>query len=680
MPADPYKYFRVEARELLDGLTRGALELEKGAGDKSLVGSLLRLAHTLKGASRVVQQPAIAELAHGLEEILSPFRDAVPIPQQPGREMLRALNQISAGLAALDAPSAAQTAKPHCPAIEENADTVRVEVEEVEALLGSLSQGMVHMSGVGSQAETIRRTRRLAALVAQEMRLQAPSLNGSGRKVQAVADELLACLDRLDHGMRSGVDRVQRQLAQCWEYAGRLRLLPSGTIFPSLARTVRDASVSVGKNVEFESSGADIRIDAQVLGSLREPLSHLVRNAVAHGIEAPQIRAAAGKPPGGRVELLIERRGHRVAFICRDDGMGIDVGAIRRAAVKKGLLQPAEAESLDSKHAIDLILRGGISTTSSVTGISGRGIGLDIARAAAARLKGEISIETRPGRGTSVEICVPVSLTSTLALTVECGGVRASIPADGVLRTLRLNASDVVESAGSQSILFAGRTIPFLPLSVALGGKAAAHAGRWSIVIVAHGDRRGAVGVDKLVRVSPVLVHSLPPAAGPSPVIAGAILDAVGIPQAFLDPVGLVDAAAARQAQPQAAPAHNPPILVIDDSLTTRMVEQSILETAGHQVELATSAEEAMEMARARPYSLFLVDVEMPGMDGFEFVSRTRADPVLRDIPAILVTSRNSPEDRRRGEEAGARSYMVKSEFDQSRLLETIDRLVSSHA
>jgi two-component system chemotaxis sensor kinase CheA len=196
-------------------------------------------------------------------------------------------------------------------------------------------------------------------------------------------------------------------------------------------------------------------------------------------------------------------------------------------------------------------------------------------------------------------------------------------------------------------------------------------------VVVESTDGLAAIGVERLAGTAAVVLRALPDLAPSSDVVAGAGLDAEGTPRIVLDPDGLVEAALRAGAPPAVAEATHPPILVIDDSLTTRMLEQSILESAGYEVDLATSGEEGLLKARARRYALFLVDVEMPGMDGFTFIERTRSEPVLSEIPAILVTSRASPEDRRRGEEVGARAYIVKSEFEQTELLERIRRLVA---
>jgi len=689
MTTDPYKYFRVEAHELLEGLTQGALELEKGAADRAMVGSLLRLAHTLKGASRVVKQPAMAEFAHGVEDILSPFRDTeTRVPKDLAQPMLHLLDQIGTGLTALDHPSSGSVTPASRPASEEPLETVRVDVEEVEGVLGSLSEASVLLRKIQNEADALNHARRLASQLVEQMELSgnAPDDardNARLRKLRPMAEEVSSAIGRLARRLGPGIDEVQSEISLTRECANRLRLLPSRSIFPAILRAVRDAAITLGKPAELETSGGDIRLDAQVLLTARDAILHLVRNAVAHGIESPPVRAAAGKPACGRIQFGIERRGNRVAFLCRDDGGGIDMAAIRRAVAKKGMVLPGGVESLGLREAIDLILRGGVTTTAMPTGISGRGIGLDVVRELTARLKGELSVETVAGRGTTVEICVPVSLTSVPAILVESDGVQASIPLDSVCETLRIAAADIVRGAGGEFIAYAGQTVPFLPISRVLTGvqtgvqKGAGNLGRknWSAVIVKWGAARVAVGVDRLAGSGTVIVRSLPAVAAATRVVAGASLDAEGNPQLVLDPAGLVEAGQAA-APARAAAALRAPVLVVDDSLTTRMVEQSILESAGHQVEIACSGEEAIEKARARPYSLFLVDVEMPGMDGFEFVSQTRADPVLRGTPAVLVTSRNSPEDRLRGEQAGASAYIVKGEFDQRQFLQTIQQLV----
>jgi two-component system chemotaxis sensor kinase CheA len=684
MAKDPYRYFRVEARELLEGLTEGVLEHEKGTAAPDVVARLLRLAHTLKGAARVVKQPGIAELAHAIEGILTSHRESgQPLSKEQGSELLRLLDEITSRLQALEPASKVTEASPAHPAAEEPLETLRVEMQEMDALLRGVTEAGVQLGAVRKGLGATDRLRDLTSLLLDQLAAR-PGENGAGAspgmvRARSLAEEMRSSVERFQRSLAVDVERVEGEFAEIRDVAHRLRLIPAHSVFPSLDRAVRDAAQALGKRVDFEASGGEVRLDANVLASLRDALMHVARNAVAHGAETEVERVAAGKSPTGHVRLAVERRGSRVAFVCSDDGRGIDVEAVRKAAVARGIVPASEAKALPPEKVIALLRAGGLTTSGDVTELSGRGIGLDVVRATTSRLKGELSIRSEPGRGATVEVQVPVSIASLHGLVVEAGGALAAIPLDAIRETLRVRDTDVSRSAERDSILHEGNVIPFLPLDRMLQRSNSAGRDRraWSAVVVQAGDRRVAVGVDRLLGTSNIVMRALPAVVEADPVVSGASLDAEGNPQLVLDPSGLVGAAErGRGAAPDQAPPRRAPVLVIDDSLTTRMLEQSILESAGYEVELAVSAEEALTKAHDRPYSLFIVDVEMPGMDGFEFVAQTRSDSALRDIPAILVTSRNATEDRRRGQQVGARAYIVKGEFDQGQLLQTIRGLI----
>jgi two-component system chemotaxis sensor kinase CheA len=569
-------------------------------------------------------------------------------------------------------------------------ETVRIELGEVDTLLNGVAETSVQLTALRHELENLERARRLANSLAEtfarhgKFDTEATGYVVSRARTVSVVEELQQQLERVTRDLTGGVQQVSAELEQVRESANFLRLLPASAIFAPLERTARDAAQSLGKQVRFAAAGGSIRLDAHVLSGLRDALLHIVRNSVAHGIELPDERGAAGKDLCGTIQLTIERRENDVVFVCRDDGRGIDVESIRRAAVQRGVLSPAAAGALDLDGAMRLILRGGFTTKNSIDEISGRGIGLDAAKEAAERLKGRLDVQSASGRGTTIEIRVPVSLSALMALEVESANTVAAIPISAVRRTVRISASEVARSAESETILFDGEPVPFLPLnralSTALLASTALDSKRpaWSAVIVESSAGRAAIAVDRLRAAANIVVRPLPRAARSSALVSGASLNAEGDPQLVLDPEALVARArrAALAREPELAPKKRACVLVIDDSLTTRMLEQSILESAGYEVEVATSAEEGLEKARARQYGLFLVDVEMPGMDGFEFVSRTRADARLGKTPAILVTSRNAPEDRRRGEQAGASAYIVKGEFDQNYLLRMTRELV----
>ncbi len=710
MAKDTYQYFRVEARELLDGLTQGILQLEKGPSTPPSEGvvRLLRLAHTLKGAARVVKQPGIAERAHTVEGILTTHRESeLPLTKAQGSELLLLLDEISSQLADISSLAPTSDESDHMVAgataharlsAEEPRETLRVEIQEMDSLLHILTETGVQLGAIRKDLGGADRLRDLTSLLLDllaerpgENRAAAASGMADMARARSLAEELRSSLDHFQRSLAVDLERVDGAFVEMRDVTHRLRLIPTQTVFASLARSVRDSAQTLGKRVAFETSGGEVRLDANVLTLLRDALMHVVRNAVAHGLESEAERTVLAKPPTGQVRLEVQRRGSRVAFVCTDDGRGIDVEAVRTAAVARGVVPAAAAKALSADQVIALlgsVGAVGLTTSSDVTELSGRGIGLDVVRATLSQLKGEMRIRSEPGRGVSVEVQVPVSIAALQGLVVEAGGARVAIPLDAVQQTLRVREAEVARSAEGDSILHAGKVIPFLPLDLLLRRSGSSgpnfgnrvNPGIWSAVVVQSGGRCVALGVERLLGAANIVMRALPVVVEADPVVAGASLDAEGTPQLVLDPAGLVAAAersrgetfnAAAEAQAQRAP-----ILVIDDSLTTRMLEQSILEAAGYQVELAVSAEDGLIKAHDHRYSLFIVDVEMPDMDGFGFVAQTRADPVLRDIPAILVTSRDSADDRLRGQQVGASAYIIKGEFDQMLLLQTIRKLV----
>jgi two-component system chemotaxis sensor kinase CheA len=669
--ADPYKYFRVEARDLVEQLGTSVLELEREGTGKDVVARLLRLAHTLKGAARVVKQPDIAKLAHEVEDLLAPLRDEPgPMRRQGLEPVLALVDEIGACVQGLAPPHEATIQ----PTVDESFRTLRTDVAEMDALLGGIAETQSRVVALRRTVESLAEARRLATLVVEHA--SAPAARERAKAALA-ADDLRALVVDLERGLAGDAERVERELREVQTAGERLRLLPVSALFGPLERTARDTARALGKHATFRGEGADVRLDGHVLGALQTALVQVVRNSVAHGIELPTERIAAGKPAEGSVVLEVARHGARVVFVCRDDGRGIDLAAVRQALERKGLLAAGAAAPAQDR-LLRLLLEGGVTTSSAVTDLSGRGVGLDVVREAASRLGAQVAMRTRPGQGTTMEIVVPVSLSSVSALVVEAEGAQAAIPMDAVVRTMRLLGSDIVGSPDGDAIPYEGGLIPFAPLARFLGvDEGSGNApGMQSAVVFSGNSNSAAIGVDRLLEGTTVLVRAFPALAIVDPIVAGVSIDAEGNPRPVLDPERLVEAvrragrAASRPSSPRA------PILVVDDSLTTRMLEQSILESAGFTVELATSGEEAFEKARRQRYGLFLVDVEMPGMDGFELLERLQSDPDLRGIPSILVTSRSSAEDRRRGAEVGARAYVVKSEFDQVDLLRRIGSLM----
>jgi two-component system chemotaxis sensor kinase CheA len=683
MPQDPYKYFRPEARDIVDQFAKGMLDLEKDGSNAAAVRQLLRLAHTLKGAARVVKQSEIADRAHAIEEALSPFRDSADaITREQIDTILEHLDDIGSRIVTLVPAAIAEIARQSRSDSGESSRTVRTDIADVDAVLDGVAETHALLNGLRGVAQAVGQAQHLADRLLEQLAPAAmvdhsrQSPGNSNRRV-ATADELRRRLGGVERNLSSIADQMDRELGQLRETAERLRLVSAGSLFTALERTARDTARTLSKQVIFEGKGADIRLDSHVLETVQGALIQIIRNAVAHGIEPAAERARAGKPPAGRVSVNISRRGPQIVFECRDDGRGVDFEAVRRVALQRGLIAPS-AKELDAEALVRVLLRGGISTSKTVTDISGRGIGLDVVRETAERLGGVVTFRAGAGTGTSFELVVPPPLASMEALIVEADeiGSATAIPLDCVRSTLRVAADDISRATTGTSILYQQKAIAFISLSSALAGARGAGGRSWTTIVVAGTQGIAAIGVDRLVGTARIVVRPLPQGMAASPVVVGASLDADGNPRLVLDPDGLI--AAAHRGDVGNVDVIPPKrlILVVDDSLTTRMLEQSILESAGYEVDVALSGEEALSLVRQKRYALTLVDVEMPGMDGFTFIEHLRSEPTLREIPAILVTSRAAPEDRRRGREVGAQGYIVKSEFEQSELLTIIKTLV----
>jgi two-component system, chemotaxis family, sensor kinase CheA len=656
MAEGPLTYFRIEAQELVASLTRGLLDLEQGEGPAAL-DQCFRSAHTLKGAARVVKQLRIGEIAHAIEDALAPYRESGdPLPGEYVGELLRLVETIRGEVALLEPAPPSETLSQRRSAEEERFETVRVVIAEMDELLDGLAEAAVKLGPL-----------RGAVL----------SLGEAPRRFSL--DDLSAQLTRAEREISAGLGRVERELTRAQARVRELRLVPAGAAVGRLELAVRDAGEALGKRVQFEAVGGDIRIDGHILAGLRDALLHIVRNGVDHGIEPASERARAGKPPVGRVRLRIERRGGRVAFICSDDGRGVDVTALRAAAVRSGLYPADRVLRLSADEALELMFRAGLSTRDVVTPISGRGVGLDVVRATAAQLKGQVSASSEPGKGTTVEIVVPVSLTALTALTLTSGRIQALLPIDAVRGVRRLTDRSVYRGDEGSHVLFEDAPIPFAPLSSLLD-EAPDEAGTSRVAVIVRGiDGVAAIGADRLLNTADVVVKPLPRALGAQPLIAGAAFDETGDPVRVLDPDGLLLAVRASRAlfAPHRKAPPRPPILVIDDSLTTRMLEQSILESEGYEVDLCASAEEGLKKAGQRRYGLFIVDVEMPGMNGFEFAETARDEPALSGVPVMMVTSFTSGDARERGARAGVRAYIVKGEFDQREFIGKVAELLA---
>ncbi|PTL80635.1 response regulator [Vitiosangium sp. GDMCC 1.1324] len=699
LDSDPYRYFRIEAQELIEQLTQGLLSLDDGEGGAQAVPELFRYAHTLKGAARVVGQVRIAEMAHAVEDALSPYRNSgQSLPPDSVREFLRLVGQMADALDGLGAPTPAsapeETSQPQegAPALVlpegPSSEVVRVELERLDTLLEGLSEAVVQLGGLRGAVESLAQAQHGASSLIEQLTAPVASSGSPAERarwlsrVLSVTESLRSSLVKAGRQLGGGLGQVESELARLRDGANTLRLVPTQTLFGPLELAARDAAALLGKQVEVSAEGGDIQIDGHVLAAVRQSLVHVVRNAVDHGLEAPDERRAAGKPPTGRFSVKVQRRGGRVSFLCEDDGRGVDLGRVRQVAVERGVVTAAEVDSLDEQGLLELLFQSGFSTARAVTEVSGRGVGLDVVRDMVRRLKGEVHITSRQGLGTCITLEVPLTLASLEMLGVEAGGQRLLVPLEALNGAIHLPAEAVTWTGARACISYAGEVLPFLPLVDALGNTSGTQRPRaWSVLVLDAGTAgRAAVGVEKLLGISRRVSRPLPATVPQLPLVAGASFDEQGVPLLLLDAAGLVRLVQAGSSggPPKARVSQRHLILVVDDSVTTRMLEKSILEAAGYQVELAASGEEGLEKVQRGGHSLLIVDVEMPGMSGLDVTRRIRAMPALQSLPILMVSSLATEEDKRRGRDAGVSAYIVKGEFHQHSFLDTVARLAAS--
>lgn len=511
----------------------------------------------------------------------------------------------------------------------------------------------------------------LPALMAFERRFRA--LGGALDSAHRSHDRLLWSMRRWGGGLQQDMRR--------------LRMLPAENQLSGLGRMVRDISRAEGKEVEVDVRGLEVEADRTVLQRLKDPILHIARNAISHGIETPAERLALGKRPAARVTIAASVEGARLRLRIEDDGRGLDRAAILRKAAERGLIDAADLSSgaeIPQERLTEFLFHPGFSTAAQTTELAGRGMGLAIARREVERLQGNLTIADRADGGTAVTIEVPLSLLSQRLVFVLVQDQTLAIPSADVVRLRTASAQSLFSGTGTPMTRIGEEEIPVTSLAALLGMEApvvpSAERGL-SLVVVRAGDRRLALAVDRFVATRETVVTAAEETGLDSGRYLGTVLMDDGGPALVLNIPGLMPLpgstlpAPARPAE-EATPdrAH---ILVVDDSITTRTLEKSILEAHGYRVTLCVDGREALErLSEGMEVGLIISDVEMPRMDGFALLQAVKADKRLEEIPVILVTSRASDEDRERGLRLGADAYIVKTRFDQNELLAGIRRLL----
>ena len=743
--------FQIEHRDHVEQIRSFLATVASGAVQPAGVEleEAFRRAHSLKGAARAVDLSAVEGLAHRLETLFSRVRQgallldsnvatviaqvldasedcvADPGENRPSPRFESSLRAIERVLGMQpEARAVPQTGVPEPAAVVsspqpsfEPLETVRIASRSFDGLLRSaggligesLRQNQVtdHLYGMAKQLALVEKeTETVHRVAAASFRrnLASPEFSRAGAArdfarvsscLQSVRREVVSlsrqagAVRRLQQHSTWTVRRLGSQLQQdVWQ----ARMLPADSLLEGYRKIIRDLARDESKEIEFRVVSTGAHADRRVLEALKDPLMHLLRNTVSHGIEAPGERLAKAKPAAGLVTLRIEAEGQRLTITVEDDGKGIDLKRVAEVAVKEGILPEAQASELSPHELSRLLFRPGFSTSRSVTKLAGRGMGLSVVYEAVRRLQGDVDIQPAQGGGTRVRVSVPLSIASHKLLLVSCGEQRFAIPIHAIERLHRLRPGSVGMVEGKPAVILDAvidkQPVPLFSMHHLMNTDnsrapaAATSAKTLEVMILRSRGKRVAIAVDAFLRETDAVILDLGPASQPNGKVSGGILLEDGSIAFVLNVTELLENPV-HQEVTSLVPAREPgreraaiSILVVDDSLTTRTLEKSILEAHGYKVLIAVDGLDALEKLRTQTADLVISDIHMPRMDGFGLLQALKKDPRLERIPVIMVTSLDRPEDQERGRSLGAGAYIVKRKFDQAELLSAIRQIL----
>ncbi|HKE14557.1 MAG TPA: response regulator [Kofleriaceae bacterium] len=745
---DMVDLFFAEVNDRLEALAIKLVDIEGRPDDVELLRDVFRDLHTIKGSSAMVGLRPMNDLAHAAEDLVGQLRDGRRRAERPVVDALLAaldaLREIASRasrrespdldtaplVARLRDPRSAPAALPAAEATAAPADpaaaaalsaasrqTIRVDFDKLDHLLNlvgelvlgrdSLRASIGSLSSLGGELSTDRQlARRLEIMGGARHARAAGGAAAGGARAAAPRPVAAAALGEL----REELGRVERVLgdiaqeldgssgrldsvsAELREAVMRLRMVPVTGVMRKHHRTVRDLANGLGKRARVVLTGEDTELDKLLVEALDEPLLHLVRNAVDHGIEPPDARAAAGKPPEGTIHIRASQRGNQVLIEVADDGRGISPDVVRRRARERGLCTTEELDAMDEREVLELIFRPGFSTAEVVSDVSGRGVGMDVVRqTVVTRLKGSIDIRSTPGEGSTFALILPLTLAITQVLLARAGGEVFAVPLDTVVRTLTCQADEVRLVQDREVLTVRDRQVPLVRLDEVLelsGGEVTA--GDLCVILTEQaGDLFGLV-CEGLLGKKEIVIKSLGDLLRAVPCAAGATL--LGDRCALILDVPAIIARALAQRRAggmararrdataaAAAVASAPHILLVEDSDVVRESLRRLLTEAGYRVTAARDGAEGLTEAQAQRFDLVSTDVMMPRMDGYELTRALRALAEYRDAPIIMVTSRGERIDRVRGFDAGVDEYITKP-HDRHLLLKAVARLLGERA
>lgn len=703
--------FRIESAEHISALENGFLRLEKEPENHALLEEVFREAHSLKGAARMLGLTDIQSMAHSMEDILGSAAkgkaaltsEAIDVFYKELDTVKRLVNgelkesqEFGVGSPEPEAirektedkiPDS-QKASPHAFKIE----TVRVDTKRLDELMTQAGELSVTKGRIAQRlAETeeiIRLYEEIISYIAHSTSKQ-QNTKCDTQKV-SFFEQLGNLLHKLKKDVAEDSARLEFITDELEDGIYKIRLLPLSTVFGLFPRMVRDMAKEKSKDVELIIEGGDTTADKRIIEDMKDPLMHLIRNAVDHGIETPEEREKTGKPRTGSIWLRANRTATNIVIDVKDDGKGLDIDTIRETALKRKICAKEELAVMTRSQIHSLILVSGFSTSSFVTDVSGRGVGLDVVRANVEGLKGNILIDSTVGRGCTFTIQLPVTLATLRVLIVEAKGIKCAVPVEHVHFSRFISKDEIFTIEGRETFVFDDKPVSVVKLSDLLEIRTSSIVHRTSkkqitkyepcIILSVGGDKLG-ITVDELLDEQEIVLKPQSRILKRVRNVSGSTILGTGEVCAVLNPQDLLKSLRKREALPSVERPveemkREKVILLAEDSITTRTQERRILTGAGYEVIEAVDGEDAFNKLVSRSFDAVVTDILMPNMDGLALTRKIRGDKKYSELPVILVTSLASDEDRKKGLEAGANAYIAKPAFDQQLLLETLKRLI----
>jgi two-component system chemotaxis sensor kinase CheA len=650
-----------------------------------------------------VEESRIKELIQKLENVLKKQR---PVDSDQGSGIKRQTQVISAVESVItehkpevgekESVVKEQPATDHRQPIPSMSETIRISTAKLDSILLQVEELLSAKLSASQRATELREIN--TALAEWKKELKKFRDQGSVARGQEITDLRSPVIDPFITSLESKLKMLEKSAEHDQQSLGsmvdnlldnmkKVLMLPFSSLLEIFPKLVRNISHDRGKDVNLVIRGEEIEIDRRILEDMKDPLIHLVRNCIDHGIEKPEERVRRKKPLSGTITIAISRvNSNKVEILISDDGIGINITKVKASAVRLGIFPQVEVDKLDEQEVLSLIFQSGVSTSPLITDISGRGLGLAIVKEKVDKLGGIVSVETHPNVGTTLRIVLPVTL-ATFQGIITCVDEHLFIlPTTNVDRIVRIKKDEIKTIENRDTISLNGRTISLVPLHAVLEFLQKEKKGKDSdflhVMVLKAAEKRIAFSVDEVLNEQEVLVKSLGKQLSRVRNIAGAAVLGTGKVVPILNVLDLMKSAVRFSATTGAAvaaeevEAKKKSILVVEDSITSRSLLKNILETAGYNVKTTVDGVDAMTALRTEELDLVVSDVDMPRINGFELTAKIRSNKKLSEIPVVLVTALESREDRERGIDVGANAYIVKSSFDQSNLLEVIRRLI----